>query len=79
MNRRLNGGPAIAWRVATWSQALRFPCGHLEDQPAVTARTRETPRASWVACRCCNLIAVTIAPASSDTSARFQAGTSYTR
>jgi hypothetical protein len=50
-------------RRPTPPRLLRFPCGHVEDEPAVTPRTRGTPRAAWVACRRCNLIAVTIAPA----------------
>ncbi len=62
MNRRPPGAPAtIARRPAAPPPALRFPCGHLEDQPAVAARTRETPRAVWVACRRCNLIVLVTA------------------
>ena len=41
---------------------LRFPCGHLEDQPSVAARTHATVRAVWVSCRTCNVIAITVEP-----------------
>jgi hypothetical protein len=51
VNRCPTGGPAIAKRVATQPQTLRFPCGHLEQQPSLDARLRKTPRAAWVACR----------------------------
>ncbi len=61
-NRRPPGARATtARRRTTQPPVLRFPCGHLEDQPAVTARTRETPRAAWVACRRCNLIVLVTA------------------
>ena len=78
MNRRPTGGSAIARRIATPPQTLRFPCGHLEDQPDVTARTRETPRAVWVACRRCNVVALTIAPAPPDAPTRRRAATTPT-
>jgi hypothetical protein len=58
-NRRPSGGPLRC--PVTPPPILRFPCGHVEDQPAVTARTRGTPRAAWVACRRCNLIVVATA------------------
>jgi hypothetical protein len=61
-NHRPPGAPATpAKRPPCPPPDLRFPCGHVEGQPAVTARTRETPRALWVACHRCNLIALVTA------------------
>jgi hypothetical protein len=55
-------------------QILRFPCGHLEAQPSVTARRREALRAAWVACRRCNVIALTVIPAPADVPRSRRAG-----
>jgi hypothetical protein len=49
---------------------VRFPCGHLEDQPSATARTRETSRVAWISCRSCNVVALTISSASVEASSR---------
>lgn len=42
--------------------AYRFPCGHSEEQSAVTARIRGADAALWVACRQCSVIALAVAP-----------------
>ena len=42
---------------------LRFPCGHLEAERATERRMRVRGRAVWVACRRCNVIAVTVCAA----------------
>jgi hypothetical protein len=42
---------------------LRFPCGHLEPEQAAERRMRLRDRAVWVACRRCNVIAVTVCAA----------------
>lgn len=52
---------AMLSKRPTTPLALRFPCGHLEDQPAVTARLHATPGALWIACRHCNLIVLATA------------------
>lgn len=39
---------------------IRFPCGHVVGARAVTRRVRSTPRAVWIACRRCNVIALAI-------------------
>jgi hypothetical protein len=42
--------------------AYRFPCGHSEEQSAVTPRIRGADAALWVACRQCCVIALAVAP-----------------
>ncbi len=39
---------------------LRFPCGHVAGDRAVTGRTRSTATAVWVACPRCNVIALVV-------------------
>ncbi len=54
-------GSTLARPAGNLRTSLRFPCGHLEAERSVGRRTRATARAAWVACRRCNLIAVTVA------------------
>lgn len=37
---------------------LRFPCGHIEDEPAVLRRSHGTDRLVWVGCLQCNAAAI---------------------
>jgi hypothetical protein len=45
-------------RSRSRARRLRFPCGHIEDEPAVLRRSHGTDRAVWVGCLQCNAIAI---------------------
>jgi len=61
-DRRPTGTGARGSRRSTApSRALRFPCGHLEDESSALSRMRDIRGAGWVACRRCNLVALVTA------------------
>jgi hypothetical protein len=55
---------ATARRTARRTPEMKFPCGHLQSARTVGRRTRQTPRAVWVSCRRCNVIALVVRPLS---------------
>jgi hypothetical protein len=42
-------------------RGLRFPCGHTADEAGVARRLRTRPRALWVPCPHCNVVALLVA------------------
>jgi hypothetical protein len=56
------------------ADAMRFPCGHTEPDDSVGQRLRVTPRAVWIACVRCNVVALVVGPSTGARSARRTPG-----
>ena len=47
-------------RTRPTTSPFRFPCGHVEEGKSVQRRLRLTPKAAWIGCRQCPVIALVV-------------------
>jgi hypothetical protein len=60
-SRPRSAAPATGSLRHSGHRRLRFPCGHTDGEAGVAWRLRTRPRALWVPCSRCNVVALIVA------------------